>query len=135
TDPNDRDSDDDNLNDGYEINTSRTNPLNPDTDGDGFPDGADPNPLATPPPTPDVIASQGAASEQTLAAATQDAIANPSPTITPSPTGTPTPTATPILPAISVNDPPVATEGTLPTSAVIIFTVSLDRPNPGPNPI
>ncbi|MEQ8677293.1 MAG: Calx-beta domain-containing protein [Aggregatilineales bacterium] len=135
TNPNDRDSDDDNLNDGYEINTSRTNPLNPDTDGDGFPDGADPNPLATPPPTPDVISSQAAASGQTLAAATQDAIANPSPTITPSPTGTPTPTATPILPAISVNDPPVATEGTLPTSAVIIFTVSLDRPNPGPDAI
>lgn len=135
TNPNDRDSDDDNLNDGYEINTSRTNPLNPDTDGDGFPDGADPNPLATPPPTPDVVSSQAAASQQTLAAATQDAIANPSPTITPSPTGTPTPTATPILPSISVNDPPVATEGTLPTSAVIIFTVSLDRPNPGPDPI
>ncbi|NHJ03873.1 MAG: hypothetical protein EAX90_03555 [Candidatus Heimdallarchaeota archaeon] len=39
TDPNDEDSDDDNLEDGLEVRFLHTNPLNPDTDNDGIPDG------------------------------------------------------------------------------------------------
>jgi hypothetical protein len=39
TDPNNWDSDNDNLSDGDEVLIWKTNPLNPDTDGDGYKDG------------------------------------------------------------------------------------------------
>ena len=39
TDPKDIDSDDDGLNDGYEVQSLGTDPLNPDTDGDLLSDG------------------------------------------------------------------------------------------------
>ncbi|MFH1286943.1 MAG: hypothetical protein ABII02_04310 [Candidatus Magasanikbacteria bacterium] len=41
TDPNNWDSDGDELSDGDEVNVWKTNPLNPDSDGDSFPDGAE----------------------------------------------------------------------------------------------
>lgn len=41
TDPTDADTDDDGLNDGYEVLTSHSNPFLPDTDGDGVTDGAE----------------------------------------------------------------------------------------------
>ncbi|MBU4455405.1 thrombospondin type 3 repeat-containing protein [Patescibacteria group bacterium] len=39
TDPNNRDTDNDGLDDYYETRIYKTDPLNPDTDGDGFKDG------------------------------------------------------------------------------------------------
>ncbi|MGI6749713.1 MAG: hypothetical protein ACOX6A_04250 [Atribacter sp.] len=44
TDPHDRDTDGDGLDDGVELATG-LDPLNPDSDGDGLPDGVDPHPL------------------------------------------------------------------------------------------
>ena len=49
TDPNDTDSDEDGLTDGYEANTSLTDPNNLDTDLDGFTDGHEVNTLFTDP--------------------------------------------------------------------------------------
>jgi uncharacterized protein (DUF1800 family) len=43
TDPNNPDTDGDGLTDGYEVNTSHTNPLLADTDGDGLTDGEEVN--------------------------------------------------------------------------------------------
>ncbi len=43
TDPNNPDTDGDGLTDGYEVNTSHTNPLLADTDGDGLSDGDEVN--------------------------------------------------------------------------------------------
>ncbi|MEA2064718.1 MAG: hypothetical protein U9O66_00255 [Patescibacteria group bacterium] len=39
TDPNNRDTDNDGLDDYYEVRIYKTDPLNPDTDGDGYSDG------------------------------------------------------------------------------------------------
>jgi len=39
TDPNNRDTDRDGLDDYYEVRIYKTDPLNPDTDGDGYSDG------------------------------------------------------------------------------------------------
>lgn len=93
TDPNDPDTDKDGLNDGFEVNQSKTNPLLPDTDGDtlldgeeiqrgldplkrdtdgdGIPDNLDPDPARSPTPSPTFVLT---------------------PTLTPTPTATPTPT-------------------------------------------
>jgi len=49
TDPNDEDSDSDDLNDGDEVNTYGTNPNDPDTDGDGLTDGEEVNTYGTNP--------------------------------------------------------------------------------------
>ena len=51
TDPNDSDTDDDNIPDGHEVRNLRTDPRNPDTDGDGLRDGDDPDPLTANRPT------------------------------------------------------------------------------------
>lgn len=120
TNPLNRDSDNDNLTDGQEINLG-TNPNNPDTDGDSIPDGADNLPLFTPLPTPDVVATEGAV-QQTAVVLTEQA-------------ATATPTPTPILPVVSVNDPAPVQEGDVLNNTFITFVVSLDRPNPGPNPV
>ncbi|MCK4744688.1 hypothetical protein KAS41_01355 [Candidatus Parcubacteria bacterium] len=39
TDPNNHDTDNDGLDDYYEVRIYRTDPLNPDTDNDGYSDG------------------------------------------------------------------------------------------------
>ena len=49
TNPNDSDSDDDGLADGYEVNTSTTNPNDADSDDDGINDGYEVNALSTDP--------------------------------------------------------------------------------------
>ena len=49
TDPNDSDSDDDGLSDGYEVNTSATDPNDSDSDDDGLSDGYEVNTSATDP--------------------------------------------------------------------------------------
>lgn len=49
TNPNLADTDGDGLSDGYEVNTSHTDPLNPDTDGDGLTDGYEVNTSLTNP--------------------------------------------------------------------------------------
>jgi hypothetical protein len=64
TDPLDDDSDDDGLKDGAEVSMG-INPLNADTDGDGTPDASDPDPGQVPSPTPDQAATAAAAATQT----------------------------------------------------------------------
>ena len=49
TDPAKADTDGDGLEDGQEVNKTKTNPLNPDTDGDGLEDGHEVNELKTDP--------------------------------------------------------------------------------------
>ncbi|MEW5871424.1 MAG: protein kinase [Chloroflexota bacterium] len=88
--PNKRDTDEDGLDDGEEVNQRRTDPLNPDTDGDGLkdgdevsrgldplktdtdgdgiPDALDSAPLQTSTPTPDVAATAQAAAALTATA-------------------------------------------------------------------
>lgn len=94
--PDRRDTDEDGLDDGQEINQRNTNPLSPDSDNDGVRDGdevargmnpldpdsdadgigdeIDPFPLATAEPTPNLPATEQAAALQTAAAA-QTAVA------------------------------------------------------------
>lgn len=126
TDPLNRDTDSDTLTDGQEVNQG-TLPTNPDTDGDGINDAVDAAPLLTSTPTPDAAATQTAGgevaaasqtAEQAVANATQDAA-----------------TPTPDPPGVIINDPPVIPEGDVADSTRLIFTVSLSKPNPGPEPI
>jgi hypothetical protein len=66
TDPNNPDTDDDNLFDGQEVNTYRTNPRIPDTDGDGIRDDLDASPLATSTAPPPLIPTDTATSTPTI---------------------------------------------------------------------
>lgn len=88
--PNKRDTDEDGLDDGDEVNNRGTDPLKadtdndgikdgeeiarglnpkePDTDGDGYPDAVDPDPLHLPTPTANLDATAAVVASQTAAA-------------------------------------------------------------------
>lgn len=75
TDPLDDDSDDDGLKDGDEVGQG-IDPLNADTDDDGTPDASDPDPGTAPTPTPNGTATAQAVATQTaVAQAAADATA------------------------------------------------------------
>jgi len=75
TDPLKPDSDSDGIKDGEEVSRGM-NPLNPDSDGDGIPDPQDPAPILTSTATVDLQATLQAANQATQqAAATQTALA------------------------------------------------------------
>lgn len=92
TDPLKSDSDSDGLKDGLEVSQG-LNPLSDDTDGDGLPDASDPDPAHTPTPTP---------------------TDTPLPTDTPTPTNTPLPTDTPTAAPTQPNTPTPAPTPTTP---------------------
>ena len=78
TDPLNPDTDDDGLKDGDEVSRGM-NPLSPDSDGDGIPDAQDTAPIQTSTATADFGATQQAGASQTAAA--QQATANASATV------------------------------------------------------
>ena len=136
TNPNNVDTDGDTLNDFLEIG-QRTSPTNVDTDGDGLNDNLDPQPLVPAEPTADAAgtqaAGQGTADAQGTQGAdqsgTQDAQSTQAQE-TANAVGTQT-----NLPVFTINDPPTIPEGDVAGSTVVIFTISLSVPNPGPAPI
>lgn len=88
--PNKRDTDEDGLDDGAEVNNTQTDPLNPDTDGDGLKDGAEVS-VGLDPKNPDTD-GDGTGDAQDTAP-----LNKPTETPTPSPTPTETPTITPTI--------------------------------------
>lgn len=80
TDPNDRDTDDDGLTDGEEVNAWQTDPKKRDTDGDTLEDGEEANNLGTSPLSDDTD-EDGAKDNEDV-----DPLMRPTPTPTPFPT-------------------------------------------------
>ena len=134
TDPLKQDTDDDSLTDSQELFNLRTSPTNPDTDGDGIPDAVDEAPLQIATATLDLAATQ-AAGEQGNADSTQTAEAGVALTTEAQVTPTPTLTPTPILPSLTINDPVPIAEGNVNGLTVQTFSISLSVPNPGPDTV
>jgi len=115
TDPLDPDSDGDGLKDGQEV-SSGLNPLSPDSDGDATPDALDAAPLDLPTPT-----------STSTAAPASTPVNTPTPTVVPSstPAETPLPTNTPIPKATVALPTPTSTLSPTPTvpplSGLIVY--------------
>lgn len=126
--PDKRDTDQDNIDDGDEVNLHKTNPLRSDSDGDGLKDGLEIsqglNPLSQ---DTDGDGLSDAKDPSPASTPTPTATATPPDTATPVPTDTPLPTNTP-MPGPTA--PPTVTPTPLPTSTPTTPAATPTPPDP-----
>jgi serine/threonine protein kinase len=124
--PNKRDTDEDGLDDGEEVNMRKTDPLKPDTDGDGLKDGEEVN-KGLDPLKVDTDADGTPDAQDTAPLDQPTPTPTPSPTSTATPTPTPTETPTPTVTSTGKILPPGAI---LKITPVFHFPLLINTPTP-----